>query len=177
MRYLKVVVKDQSSNAQADTVSLFFIQRNPKLPDEVMRKATAVDITADGLVDYQVTGDIDGNGIVSGQQDRELLKDFANSVLKLSWLSRPAMSNRSINFYVSRFDKATNPVEIRLDFYQSEKPMIGKNKLVMSVSACDYTERGVMRLDEEEFPDGLFDTVDRDALQHMVKLYTKFNWC
>lgn len=176
MRYLKVVVKDQSSNAQADTVNLFFMQRNPKLPDEVVRTATAVDTSADGLVDYQITGDIDGDRIVSGLQDRELLKHFANSVLKLSWLSRPSMPNRSINIYVSRFDTATHPVEIRLDFYQRETPMMGKEQLMLSLTACGDPAKGEMRLDEEMLPTDLFDTVDQEALQRMVKTYLKFNW-
>ena len=175
MRYLKVVVKDQSSNAQADTVELLFFQRNPKLPDELVRKATAVDVSADGLVDYQITGDIDGNGF-SGLKDRELLQRFANSVLKLSWLSRPSMPNRSINIFVSRFDAAANPVEVRLDLYQNEKPMIKKEKLVLSLIADDASGRGDIALDEEALSPDLFDTVDREALQCMVESYMKFNW-
>ncbi|OPA96551.1 hypothetical protein BFW87_09475 [Pseudomonas fluorescens] len=175
MRYLKVVVKDQSSNTQADTVSLYFVQRAPELPDEMVRTATAVDVTADGLVDFQITGDIDGNG-VSGELDRKLLRNFANAVLKLSWLSRPVMSYRSINIYVSRFNTATKPVEIRLDFYQNEKPMISKDKLMFSATACDPTGRGVIALDDEALAPDLFDTVDRQALQRMIEEYLRFNW-
>lgn len=177
MRYLKVVIKDQSANAQADTVSLFFMQRNPKLPDELVRIATAVDTSADGLVDYQITGDIDGDHVVSGLRDRELLKHFANNVLKLSWLSRPSMPNRSINLYVSRFDTANKPVEIRLDFYQREKPMMGKDMLMLSLTACDDSGKEEVRLDEELLPTDLFDTVDQEVLQHMARAYLKFNWC
>ncbi|AZE58072.1 hypothetical protein C4K03_5965 [Pseudomonas synxantha] len=173
MRYLKVVAKDQSANAQADTVKLLFFQRNPTLPDELVRQATAVDISADGLVDYQMTGDIDGNGF-SGLQDRELLKNFANSVLKLSWLSRSPIANRSISFYVSRFDGAGVPAEVRLDFYQNEKPMIEREKLVLSLTASD--EKGQMRLNEEDLSRDLFDTLDGEALQRMATLYLKFNW-
>lgn len=175
MRYLKVVVKDQSANAQADTVTLLFFQRNPKLPDELVRQATAVDITADGLVDYQITGDIDGNGF-AGLQDRELLKNFANGVLKLGWLSRPSASNRSINFYVSRFNAATTPVEIRLDFYENEKPMLDKARLTLSLTACDPYGKGQMQLDDEALSFGRFDTVDRQALQRMIDVYLKLNW-
>lgn len=175
MRYLKVVVKDQSSNTQADTVQLLFFQRNPPLPDELVHKATAVDMSADGLVDFQITGDIDGNGF-SGLQDRALLQNFANSVLTLGWLSRPAMPFRSINIYVSRFDAATKPVDVRLDFYLHEKPMIKKEKLVLSITACDTDGKGNMQLDEEALSPDLFDTVDREALQCMVESYMKFNW-
>ncbi|ROM54853.1 hypothetical protein BK649_08290 [Pseudomonas canadensis] len=175
MRYLKVVAKDQSLNNQADTVNLFFIQRSPSLPDELVRSATAVDVTADGLVDYQITGDINGNG-VSGEQDRELLKKFANNVLKVNWLSRPAGLFRSINMYVSRFDKATKPAEVRLDFYQNEKPMNGKDKLMFSFTASDSVGKGSMKLDEEVTSYEAFDTSDREALQGMISLYLKFDW-
>ncbi|MCD7037605.1 hypothetical protein LRQ11_17980 [Pseudomonas sp. MAFF 311095] len=175
MRYLKVVVKDKSSNAQADTVKLFFFQRDPKLPDELIREATAVDASADGAVDYQMTGDIDGNGR-SDQQDRQLLKYFANNVLKLEWLSKFTQLNRSINIYVSRFDPSTIPVEVRLDLYQNEKPMIDKDKLVLSITAYDDSGKGNLQFDEGVLPRDVFDTVDRETLQHMARLYLKFNW-
>ena len=173
MRYLKVVVKDQSANAQADTVDLLYFQRTPRLPDELARTAAAVDVSADGLVDYQVTGDIDGNGF-SDQQDRELLKKFANAALKLGWFNQPL--NRSINFYVSRFDAAGNPADVRLDLYQNEKPMIDKPRLTSSVTARDFLEKGTLQLDDEDLPLDIFDTVDRNAMQSMANLYLKFNW-
>ncbi|MDE1532140.1 hypothetical protein PVE90_20740 [Pseudomonas carnis] len=175
MRYLKVVVKDQSANAQADTVDLLFLQRTPRLPDELVRKATAVDVSADGLVDYQITGDLDGNGI-SGLQDRELLKTFANAVLKLSWLSRPSMPSRSINIYVSRFDTAANPADIRLDFYQNDKLMSEKPRLKLSLTASGPNDKGSMQLDDETLSFEQFDTVDQQALQSMVNVYMKLNW-
>ncbi|KRP63198.1 hypothetical protein [Pseudomonas trivialis] len=175
MRYLKVFVKDQSANAQADTVTLLFFQRSPQLPDELVRKATAVDISADGLVDYQITGDIDGNG-VSDMQDRALLKHFANSALKLGWLSRPSMPNRSINFYVSRFDTAHHPVDIRLDFYQNEKPGLDRERLNLSLTVSDPDGKGVMQLDDDTLPHDQFDTVDRQALQRMINGYLKLGW-
>lgn len=175
MRYLKIVVKDQSLNAQADTVNLFFIERNPSLPDELVRSATAVDVTADGLVDYQVTADINGSG-VSDEQDRALLKKFANNVLKVNWLSRPSSRFRSINMYVSRFDTATKPAEVRLDFYQNEKPMNGKDTLMFSFTASETVRKGHVELDEEVICFDEFDTSDRKALQHMISLYLEFNW-
>ncbi|CRM83248.1 hypothetical protein [Pseudomonas sp. 22 E 5] len=175
MRYLRVAVKDQSANALADTVELLFFLRTPKLPDERVRQATAVDVSADGRVDYQITGDIDGNG-VSGEKDRELLKDFANAVLRVNWLCRPPMPNRSINFYVSRFTVAGDPAEVRLDLYQNDKPMIEKQRLKFSVTACDSLGKGVMQLDDEALPLELFDTMDLKALQSMANLYLKFNW-
>ncbi|AZF02489.1 hypothetical protein C4J95_5075 [Pseudomonas orientalis] len=173
MRYLKVFVKDNSANAKADTVDLLFLQRMPPLPDELVRKATAVDVSADGLVDYQMTGDIDGNG-VAGHQGRELLKNFANAALKLSWFSQAP--NRSINLYVSRFDVAAKPAEIRLDLYQTDKPMIDKSRLKFSVTAWDFTGKGVMQLDDDALPLDRFDTVDRKVLQTMSDLYLRFNW-
>ena len=175
MRYLKVVVKDQSLNTQADTLNLFFIQRSPSLPDELVRSATAVDVTANGLVDYQITGDINGNG-VSGEQDRSLLKQFANNVLNVNWLSRPSTPFRSINMYVSSFNTATRPVEVRLDFYQNEKPMNGKDTLMFSFTASDSVGKGNVELDEDELSFDAFDTSDRKALQNMANLYLKFNW-
>ncbi|MBF6027473.1 hypothetical protein ICY20_06990 [Pseudomonas sp. P115] len=175
MRYLKVVVKDQSGNAQADTVNLFFIQRSPSLPDELVRTATAVDVTANGLVDYQITGDINGNG-VSGEQDRSLLKQFANNVLKVNWLGRPSAPFRSINMYVSRFDTATKPIEVRLDFYQNEKPMNGKDTLMFSFTASETVTKGNMELGEEVIALDEFDTEDRNALQNMISFYLRFNW-
>lgn len=175
MRYLKVVAKDQSLNAQADTVNLFFIQRNPSLPDEVVRRATAVDVTANGLVDYQITGDINGSG-VSDEKDRELFKKFSNAVLKLKWLSRPSMPYRSINMYVSRFDKTEKPVEVRLDFYQNEKPMNGKDKRMFSCTASDNVGNGYFKLEEEATSFDALDVPDRSALQGMINLYLKFNW-
>lgn len=175
MRYLKVVVKDQSANAEADTVKLYFFQRNSPLPDELVRQATAVDVSADGLVDYQMAGDLDGNGI-SSQEDRALLQSFANDVLRLGWLSRPTMPTRSINFYVSRFDTATNPAEVRLDFYQSETPMRARAKLIFSLTADDVNGSGILQLDLEALPPDLFNGVDREVLQRMVDLYLKLNW-
>lgn len=175
MRYLKVVVKDQSLNTQADTLNLFFIQRSPSLPDELVRSATAIDVTADGRVDYQITGDINGNG-VSDEEDRALLKQFANNVLNVNWLGRPSAPFRSINMYVSRFDTATKPVEVRLDFYQNEKPMNGKDTLMFSFTASDPVGKGNVELDEDEISFDAFDTSDRKALQSMINLYLKFNW-
>ncbi len=51
--------------------------RLTQLPDELARIATAVDTSADGLVGYQITEDIDGVGIrLSPVLCRELVVDF-----------------------------------------------------------------------------------------------------
>ncbi|MDQ0977874.1 hypothetical protein [Pseudomonas synxantha] len=174
MRYVKVIVQDRTENDRADTVKLYFFQRDPDLPDELMHQAVAFDVTADGAVDFQSTGDIDFNG-ASTLRDRRLLKTFANEALKLSWFNRGEGAGRSLNFYVSRYDELGTPREVRSDFFQRSSSG-GKDKLVYSSTAGDQDCDGGLDplAPDDQFE--LFDTVDQQTIHALSKLYLRFNW-
>ncbi|WP_207303083.1 hypothetical protein [Pseudomonas antarctica] len=174
MRYLKVVVQDRRQEGQADTVKLNFFQRDPDLPDELVHEAVALDRTADGAVDFQSTGDIDFDGATT-LKDRRLLKNFANQALKLSWSNKGEVAARSIDLYVSRFNKAGMAVEVRTDFYQ-HKNSAGKDELVHSTTASDHNGAGILQPSGHDDQCELFDTVDEKAILALSKLYLEFNW-
>ena len=91
MRYLKVTAQDRSANGKADTVLLHFFEESSGAEDRLIHKAYALDITADGKVDFQV-GDVNNDG-KENTKDERLLKSFANAYLQLDWFNRRCASS------------------------------------------------------------------------------------
>ncbi|AZE75508.1 hypothetical protein C4K00_5327 [Pseudomonas synxantha] len=174
MRYLKVTAQDRSGNELADTAKLYFFQRDPGLPDELVHEALAFDATADGAVDYQKTGDVDFSG-ASSLHDRRLLQAFANQALKLSWFNAGETAGRSVDLYVSRYDKSGQAVEVRSDFYQRSSTG-GKDKLMYSTTACDQDGNGSLEPSGQDASFELFDTLDHQTIHALSQLFLKFNW-
>lgn len=83
MRYLKVTAQDRSGNGRADAVLLHFHHDSANLVHE----AFAVDMSADGRIEFGFAGDINSDG-EQDFQDQLLLTNLAETFLQLGWFNK-----------------------------------------------------------------------------------------
>ncbi|WP_166221581.1 hypothetical protein [Pseudomonas atagonensis] len=116
MRYLKVTAQDRSANGWPDTVLLHFYEETTGARDALTHRAYALDITADGKVDFQA-GDANNDG-KENTKDERLLKSFANAFLQIDWFNRGLDRARSLKIFTEDFAGDGSPDTVRLHFYE-----------------------------------------------------------
>ena len=175
MRYLKVTAQDRSANGKADTVLLHFFEESSGAEDRLIHKAYALDITADGKVDFQV-GDVNNDG-KENTKDERLLRSFANAYLQLKWFNRGETWDRYLKIFTEDFANDGSPDTVRLHFHEG----VGKpsdQTIVYTASAYDTNNDGKMdwliHFDMDN--DGDQDAVDQQRVSQLSTAYLQFNW-
>ncbi|MFY0728338.1 hypothetical protein [Pseudomonas sp. NFX15] len=175
MRYLKVTAQDRSANGRADTVLLHFFEESSGCEDTLIHKAYALDITADGKVDFQV-GDVNNDG-KENTKDERLLKSFADAFLRLNWFNCENTWARYLKIFVEDFAKDGSPDTVRLHFHEG----VGKPQdetIVYTASAYDTNNDGkldwLIHFDMDN--DGDQDAVDQKLVSLLSTTYLKFKW-
>src|SRR5450830_1146039 len=119
MRYLKVTAQDRSGNHRADTVLLHFFETTGcDTEGRLVHKAYALDITADGKVDFQA-GDVNNDG-KDNKRDEKLLRKFADAYLKLNWFNPGISWQRYLKIFVEDDSQDGSPDTVRLHFHKGE---------------------------------------------------------
>lgn len=175
MRYLKITAQDRSGNHRADTVLLHFFEAMENAEDKLIHKAYALDITADGEVDFQV-GDVNNDG-QENTRDERLLKKFADAFLQLNWFNKGDTWERYLKIFVEDFAQDGSPDTVRLHFHQGTgKPT--DETIIYTASAYDTNNDGkldsLIHFDMDN--DGDIDAVDQRHLTLLSKEYLKFKW-
>ena len=175
MRYLKVTAQDRSANGKADTVLLHFFEESSGAEDTLVHKAYALDITADGKVDFQV-GDVSNDGKENAKDER-LLKSFADAYLELNWFNRGDTWDRYLKIFAEDFTSDGSPDTVRLHIHEG----LGKpsdQSIVYTASAYDTNNDGTLdwliHFDVDN--DGDQDAVDQKLVSLLSTAYLKFNW-
>ena len=175
MRYLKVTAQDRSANGKADTVLLHFFEESSGAEDVLIHKAYALDITADGTVDFQV-GDVNNDG-KENTTDERLIQSFANAYLQLNWFNRGDTRDRYLKIFTEDFAHDGSPDTVRLHFHEGAgKP--SDQTIVYTASAYDTNNDGkldwLVHFDMDN--DGDQDAVDQQLVSLLSTAYLKFNW-
>lgn len=175
MRYLKVTAQDRIGNGKADTVLLHFFEETKAAEDTLVHKAYALDMTANGKIDFQV-GDVNNDG-KEDLSDERLLKAFAETFLQLNWFNRGETWERYLKIFTEDFANDGSPDTVRLHFHEG----IGKpsdQSIVYTASAYDTNNDGKLdwTINFDMDNDGDQDAVDQKLVSHLSNGYLKFNW-
>jgi len=175
MRYLKVTAQDRSTTNRADTVLLHFFEESSGAEDTLVHRAYALDITADGKVDFQA-GDANSDG-KEDIKDERLLKSFANTYLQLNWFNHGNTWDRYLKIFTEDFAEDGSPDTVRLHFHEGTgKPQ--DHTIVYTASHYDTDNDGtldwIISFDVDN--DGDQDAVDRKLVSQLSTRYVKFKW-
>ncbi|WP_339503023.1 hypothetical protein [Pseudomonas silesiensis] len=175
MRYLKVTAQDRGGNGKADTVFLHFFEESSGVEDTLVNKAYALDVSADGKVDFQV-GDVNNDG-KENSRDERLLKSFADAFLQLNWFNSGNAWARYLKIFTEDFAADGSSDTVRLHFHEG----VGKpsdQSIVYTASAYDTDNDGkldwLIHFDMDN--DGDQDAVDQKLVSLLSTTYLKFNW-
>lgn len=175
MRYLKVTAQDRSSNNRADTVLLHFFEERSGAQDTLIHRAYALDITADGKVDFQA-GDANNDGR-EDIRDERLLRSFVDVYLKLNWFNPGTTSTRYLKIFTEDFYKDGSPDTVRLHFHKGTgKP--NDQSIVYTASNYDTDNDGKLDLliNFDVDNDGDQDAADQKLVSQLSTAYVKFKW-
>jgi hypothetical protein len=176
MRYLKVTAQDRSSNNRADTVLLHFFEESSGVEDNLIHRAYALDITADGKVDFQA-GDVNNDG-KQDLKDERLLKSFADAYLKLNWFNQGSNWARYLKIFTEDSHQDGSPDTVRLHFHEGTgKP--SDESIIYTASNYDTNNDGkldtIIGFDVDN--DGDQDAMDQKLVSQLSTAYLKFKWC
>lgn len=176
MRYLKAIAQDRSGNGVADTILLHFYERSSNKPDELIHEAVAVDINADGVMDFQFTGDTKGDGIAN-VADKLLLKTFAETFLKVHWFNAGEHSQRVLVLVATHYSPEGVPNAVELGFFDRLSP---RQKPTLIFQAAGYDGNGKGALDSftrtDVNSDGIADNADKELIRSIGNSFLAFKW-
>ena len=174
MRYLKVTAQDRSANRRADTLLLEFFEVSGRR-DKLSHKAYALDITADGKVDF-AAGDVTNDG-KENRTDARLLGSFANAFLQLNWFNAGNSRDRYLKIFVDDFDNDGSPDTVRLHFHEGGG-LAGRETLAYTASAYDTDNDAKIDwvVNYDTAVDGMQDVVDKKIISRLSSAYMKFGW-
>lgn len=176
MRYLKAAAQDRSGNGKADTVFLHFYERGAGGFDELVHEAFAVDMNGDADVDLQTVVDIDveGKNIVI---DRQRLKVFANTFLKLKWFNSGESWKRSLVVVAVHEYEKSPPNGVKLNFLERRSAM-RKPTLAYQASAYDGYGNGELEWFSHTDMDknGVVDQADKELIRSLCSSFLAFAW-
>ena len=176
MRYLKATAQDRSGNGKADMVVLQIFEQAPNEPDELIHEAVAIDITADGVADILLPGDLNRDGFKSAE-DKSLLKDFTDTYLKLNWFNCGETWRRYMTIRRVPNVKSGAPNAIKLSFYECCTSR-GKRTLVYTASGYDGDSDGVLEsfTNSDLDRDGVADHSDKAAIKALCNVFLALDW-
>ncbi|MBK3479183.1 hypothetical protein JJD66_24175 [Pseudomonas sp. MF6751] len=176
MRYLKATAQDRSGNGRADTVLLHFYERPACGADELIHEAFALDIDADGVVDFQSPGDSAPAGRAQFI-DALQLKTFANAFLKLNWFNRGQSVQRALVVLVAHYNKKGPPNAVELGFFdQSSQPR--RSTATYLAAGYDGDGDGVLEsfTNSDVDKNGVADKADKALLRTLCNSFLAFEW-
>jgi hypothetical protein len=156
-------------------VLLLFFEESSGAEDSLVHKAYALDITADGKVDFQA-GDANNDG-KENIKDEHLLKTFADAYLQLNWFNRGNTWERYLKIFTEDFAKDGSPDTLRLHFHEGAgKPQ--DQTIVYTASAYDTNNDRKLdwMINFDVDNDGDQDAVDQKLVSLLSTAYLKFNW-
>ncbi|MFP0194321.1 hypothetical protein ACKJSM_03960 [Pseudomonas sp. PHC1] len=175
MRYLKVTAQDRSADGRPDTLLLHFYKESAGARDALISRAYALDITADGKVDFQA-GDANHDG-KENTRDERLLKSFANAFFQVDWFNRGLGRERSLKIFTEDFENDGSPDTVRLHFYEGldNSP---EQSIVHTASSYDTDNDGkldwVVSYDMNN--SGEREARNQKLVSMLCALYLKFEW-
>lgn len=176
MRYLKATAQDRSGNGKADTVLLHFYERHGGGSDTLSHETLAVDMNADGVIDVQCAGDINRDGQCN-IRDKQLLRAFVTTFLKLGWFCKGDSSQRTLTLYVDHYNKRGAPNAIKLEFYDLQGA-IPKQSLTYSAAAYDADGNGVLETFTNSDVDGngIANNADKEWVRALGTSFLALLW-
>lgn len=176
MLYLKATAQDRSGNGRADTVLLHFYERPTYGPDELVHEAVALDMNADGAVDFEFPGDINFDGKCN-IVDNVLLEDFANTFLKLNWFNKGESLQRSLVVVVSHYNKKGPPNAVELGFFDRSS-RVRKPTLIYRAAGYDGDGNGVLEsfTNSDVDKNGIANNADKELIRALCNGFLAFNW-
>jgi hypothetical protein len=174
MRYLKVIAQDRCGNGKADSVLLEFRDKVDACEDTLINSALALDINADGKVDFKF-GDVTGDG-KENAVDQRLLQAFANTFIKLNWFNCGATGKRYMKIYAEDFYADGTPDTVRLHLYEGT-PM-AQRTLASWHAAYDFDNDSKLEwnIHHDINQDGVIDAVDDRLVAALAEIFLKFKW-
>ncbi|VVN96224.1 hypothetical protein PS691_02261 [Pseudomonas fluorescens] len=176
MRYLKVTAQDRLRNGKAETVLLqFYEQPGGGAEDILVNTAFALDLTADGKVDYKM-GDVTNNGR-ENTVDERLLETFANAYLQLNWFNRGAVWKRYLKIFAEDFYADGTPDTVRLQLHEGAGEA-SERTLASWHAAYDFDNDGTLEwnIHFDVNHDGIIDEVDEALVRRLADTFLKFRW-
>ncbi|MFK3974825.1 hypothetical protein ACI2KS_29315 [Pseudomonas sp. NPDC087358] len=172
MRYLKVAAQDRSGNGRADTVLLQFRDDSTQL----VFKAFAVDLTADGSIEFSYAGDINCNG-GENLQDQKQLNVFAEAFLKLNWFNIGDSVVRYVKLEARDYHGDGSPNIVNLHFIEDDGLPCTPIKM-RTASAYDGTNDGNLDsfTNSDINGDGIANTADKLLMRELSEAFLAFRW-
>lgn len=172
MRYLKVTAQDRSGNGKADTALLHF---HDPLASQT-HEAFAVDMNADGSIEFGFAGDINHDG-KQGFQDQLLLTEFAETFLQLNWFNIGDNWERYLKIFTSDYHKDGSPNIVTCQFSEDNGDLSQPIR-IKCASAYDGDNDGVFDTftHSDINSDGRADKADKIQLSKIVKTFLAFRW-
>lgn len=172
MRYLKVTAQDRSGNGKADAVLLHFHNS----PDHLVHEAFAVDMSADGRIEFGFAGDINSDG-EQNFQDQLLLTAFAEVFLQLNWFNIGDNWERYLKISAKDHHQDGSPNVVSLQFSEDDGTP-GIPIRIKGAAAYDGDNDG--RLDSftktDVNSDGIANRTDRILLRAIAESFLAFRW-
>ncbi|MDE1197546.1 MAG: hypothetical protein PW896_20885 [Pseudomonas sp.] len=172
MRYLKVAAQDRSGNGKADTVLLQFHDDSTNLVFE----AFAIDLTADGSIEFSYAGDINGDG-KSNLQDEVQLTVFAQAFLQLNWFNIGRSVERYLKIEAKNYHADGSPNVVNLQFTEDDgiPPALIR---ITPAAAYDGDNDGTLDsfTNSDVNGDGVANTADKLLMRKLAESYLAFCW-
>lgn len=172
MRYLKATAQDRSGNGKADAVLLHFHNG----PANQVHEAFALDMSADGLIEFGFAGDIDGDG-KQDFQDQLLLTRFAEFFLKLNWFNEGDNWERYLKIAAADHQGDGSPNAVTLHFSEDNgTPGIAIG--IRTAAAFDSDNDGELDFftKRDVNADGMANKADEVLLRQIAEAYLAFRW-
>ena len=172
MRYLKVTAQDRSNNGKADAVLLHFHNS----PANLVHEAFALDMSADGRIEFGVAGDINGDG-VQNFQDQRLLTAFAEVYLQLNWFNTGDNWERYLTISATDYHKDGSPNVVTLQFSDDDGNPCAPIR-IKPAAAYDGDNDGHFDsfTNTDVNANGLANNADKILLRNVVETFLAFEW-
>lgn len=172
MRYLKVTAQDRSGNGKADAVLLHFHNG----PDNLAHEAFAVDMSADGRIEFGFAGDINSDG-KQNFHDQLLLTAFAEVYLQLNWFNSGDNWERYLKISAEDFHKDGSPNIVTLEFSEDDGTPSVPIRIKCAAAFDGDNDGGLDSFTNSDVnADGIADKADKVLLRKISEAFLAFRW-
>ena len=172
MRYLKVAAQDRSGNGKADTVLLQFHDDSTHL----VFQAFAIDLTADGSIEFSHAGDINSDGQPNAL-DQQQLNAFAEAFLQLNWFNIGDSAGRYLKIEAKNFHADGSPNVVNFHFTEDDGTAAA---VIRITTAAAYDGDNDGKLDSftnsDVNGDGIANAADKLLMRKIAEAYLAFRW-
>ncbi|MDR6916649.1 hypothetical protein J2X66_003523 [Pseudomonas sp. 3296] len=172
MRYLKVTAQDRSGNGKADAVLLHFHNGSANLVHE----AFAVDMSADGNIEFGFAGDINSDG-EQNFQDQLQLKAFAEAFLQLNWFNTGDNWERYLKIDAKNYHEDGSPNVVTLQFSEDNgTPCLPIRMRFASAYDGDNDGKLDSFTNSDVNGDGIANKADKVLMRKIAETFLAFQW-